>query len=109
MRYIKTLLECLAFFYASFQTVNVLSCIGFLFFPKYAMMGFDYYYSDYNYFLMMELLVFSIVLMIGVIKSKRFCFILWMSWAVVEVLFISYGLYSQRRTDHLMAGVVLGK
>ncbi|CAO1409502.1 unnamed protein product [Diamesa tonsa] len=108
MRLIKTILECLAFFYASFQTINVLSSFVFLFLPKYALMGLDYYYSDYNAFLMMELFVFSIVLMIGIIKSKRFCLLLWMSWAVIEALFICYGFYSQTRTDLPMAGMVLG-
>lgn len=109
MRLIKSISECLAFFYASFQTLNALSSFVYFFYPKYAMMGFDYWYTDFNYFLLLELFVFSIVLMIGIIKSKRFCLLLWMSWAVIEFLFICHGFYSQPRYNLPMIGTVLGK
>lgn len=109
MRVFKSILECLALLYASFQIINVLSSFVYLFYPKYAVHGFDYWYTDYNYFLLLELFVFSIVLMIGVIKSKRFCLLLWMCWAVIEFLFICHGFYSQSKSDMYFISTVVGK
>ena len=109
MRLLKSIVECFAIFYASFQIVNALSSFVYMFYPKYAVKGFDYWYTDYNNFLLLELFVFSIVLMIGVIKSKRFCLLLWMCWAVIEFLFICHGFYSQPSSNILSICAVLGK
>lgn len=109
MRLTKTISKSIALFYASFQIINVLSNFIIKFYPKYVVNGFDYWFSNYNYFLLGELFVFSIVLVVGVLKSKRFCLMLWMWWAVIEFLFIFQGFYMQSSLDLLMISAVVGK